>query len=329
MPAPRFVFTPERGMDLSPAQLQARTAFERKLKSDVYRLSPLSCPCGAADDELLADHERHGLAINCVICRRCGQIRADPYYDEDTLRRFYADEYDLIYARRAADFSTVFAARAAGIGRSTSSAAYDYGRRILDHIHGLRAISGRERVYELGCGGWNLWPFHAAGCRVCGTDYDEQLVTAGRGKGLDLRCGGAERLSDLPPPDIVILNHVLEHVRDPQAMLCAAVQLLAPDGLLYVAVPTIETIGIYNHNLFWYLVNAHCWHFSSHTLQRLLAQAGLSCLDLIRDHIALAVKDQDGGDEQDAQPESDYAYALAVLAREEEQYHLARVHTES
>lgn len=313
-------------MKLSPLQLQARDAFERKLRSAAYRLSQLPCPCGAADDELLADHERHGLELRCVICRRCGQIRADPYYAEETLRSFYASEYDLIYARQITDFRSLFDARAAGIGRSTSSASYDYGQRIFEHIHGRCAISGRERVYEIGCGGgWNLWPFHQAGCRVCGCDYDAQLVTAGCGLGLDLRCGGMEQLTDLPPADIVILNHVLEHVREPLHLLQSALRLLTPRGLLYVAVPTIETVNIYNHNLFWYLVNAHCWYYSRHTMQRLLAQAGLSCQALIRDHIALAATDPDAA--LPAAPENDYAYALGVLRHEEEQYQQDRAQT--
>jgi SAM-dependent methyltransferase len=52
---------------------------------------------------------------------------------------------------------------------------------------------------------------------------------------------GVERvvsLDALPePPDLMLLAHVLEHVREPVALLRAAGAALAPDGRLYVEVP--------------------------------------------------------------------------------------------
>ena len=88
--------------------------------------------------------------------------------------------------------------------------------------------------------------------------------------------GGVESLRAFGAADVIILNHTLEHLRNPRLELSKIRELLSPHGVLYIALPGIFSI----HNTYGgrlergYLQNAHVWHFTLKTLNRLLADAG-------------------------------------------------------
>lgn len=293
-----------RTVALSEAQRKGIARLEDRLARGEYRMAPRPCPCGAHADQLLAVRDRYGIAVNTVICRACGLMRIDPYYTPETLTGFYSQEYDAIYGRGLVDFSAHF--------------ARSYQMRGAPVVRNLRqrqvALEGR-RVYEIGCGGgWILKHFQELGCTVIGVDYDEAMVRQGRELGLDLRLGGCELLVPEPRADVIILSHVLEHIPDLQDFLAQVTALLAPGGVLYVCVPTLETLGsAYGHNLFFYLQNAHVYCFSLPTLTAVLERAGLSVTRL-DDSAVLAAP---VAPVQLTDCSQEYARIMALLQREE------------
>ena len=258
-----FHYSKERGDYLTPEIKKGIEIFQKKLKDGTYLETDYPCMCKKTDDLLIADHDRYGIPVRTVLCRKCGLMRSTPYLTEKSLSLFYDQDYDSIY--RISIPSNEFFLNQLRQGNS-----------ILSSVQKIESKLSGKVVFEIGCSkGGNLLPFQQIGCSVYGADYNSSHVAEGRKMGLDLRLGSVDTLSQLPPADILILNHVLEHVIHPIDFLEKCYSLLKPEGLLYVAVPAIENIeDNYNYNIFTWLQNAHFYYFSNITLKNVVASAG-------------------------------------------------------
>ena len=84
--------------------------------------------------------------------------------------------------------------------------------------------------------------------------------------------------SEPPRIDLVIINHVLEHLKQPGQVLESLRTLLAPNARVYIEVPDVT-----EYRKLVMLHIAHLYHFSSDTLARLVSQAGFD-VRLIEKH---------------------------------------------
>jgi SAM-dependent methyltransferase len=77
--------------------------------------------------------------------------------------------------------------------------------------------------------------------------------------------------------DLVLMYHVLEHVRDPDVALANAAKLLKGGGRLVVAVPNLRSAArrLFGQNWFGYQLPEHLWHFSERNLGDIARRAGL------------------------------------------------------
>jgi len=98
-----------------------------------------------------------------------------------------------------------------------------------------------KRLFEIGVGsGSFLRCAHAVGFDVMGCDLSKPICARiERRFGIRMHCGNVTELPEQPMFDVVIMNHVLEHVSDPVGLLRDVRKRLAPDGALHVAVPNI------------------------------------------------------------------------------------------
>lgn len=91
--------------------------------------------------------------------------------------------------------------------------------------------------------------------------------------------------------DAVILNHVLEHVRNPRTTLERVARLLTPDGVVRIEVPNLASLSSRFKNLQsrlrlksnpWrhYSTGHHFWFFTPLTLRTTLRGAGLDTIVL-------------------------------------------------
>jgi 2-polyprenyl-3-methyl-5-hydroxy-6-metoxy-1,4-benzoquinol methylase len=173
-------------------------------------------------------------------CGRCGHFVSVHNMDEGTL--YTADYVTSTYGedsiRKA--FERIIAlnpAKSDNVGRV---------RRIVEFAQAHLARSGRQdrapTVLDVGSGLCVfLHRMKAAGWDGTALDPDERAVRHAR-QTVGVRAIQGDFLSaaDLGQYDLVTFNKVLEHVKDPVAMLAHSASFLRPAGFVYVEVPDGE-----------------------------------------------------------------------------------------
>jgi 2-polyprenyl-3-methyl-5-hydroxy-6-metoxy-1,4-benzoquinol methylase len=137
----------------------------------------------------------------------------------------------------------------------------------------------RGRVLDVGCGSGELLEhFAAQGWETYGIDPSAAAVAAAARRGAKAHEG---TLQDHPWQgetfEAITFQHSLEHVSDPLPALAAAGALLAPGGVLAIAVPNWSS---WQRSLFgdrWAMLDMprHQQHFSPRALSRLAEKLGL------------------------------------------------------
>ncbi len=111
---------------------------------------------------------------------------------------------------------------------------------VLRHAFGRPDLTGL-RALDVGCSaGFIADELALAGAQTTGVDIDEPGLARARerfGDRVDFRQGRGEALP-LPDEsvDVVVLNHIYEHVVDPEAVVADIHRVLRPGGALYLGV---------------------------------------------------------------------------------------------
>jgi 2-polyprenyl-3-methyl-5-hydroxy-6-metoxy-1,4-benzoquinol methylase len=203
-------------------------------------------------------------------CRGCGLQFARDYPEIDQAdSEIYGDRY----------FSEAIEQRDERIGT------------FKELIAEIESVSGRKgRLLDVGCGDGALLEVAThSGWDAEGTDVASAVVRYAREKrGLTVHHGVVEDLRLVPNSfDVVVLNHVLEHVRDPRATLTHLRDLLKADGVIRIEVPNVASLSSMTQILQskchlkknrWrhYETGHHFWFFTPRTLERTIQAAGLS-----------------------------------------------------
>lgn len=123
--------------------------------------------------------------------------------------------------------------------------------RRLDLIRRHASLEGR-RVLDIGCGlGAYVANFGRFTAEAYGMDVDAPRVHEGRRRGIDnLLLAAAESLPFADRSfDVIVLNEVIEHVRDDRETLREACRVLRPGGEVVIYAPNrlypFETHGVY------------------------------------------------------------------------------------
>ena len=76
--------------------------------------------------------------------------------------------------------------------------------------------------------------------------------------------------------DVVILNHVLEHLNDPKQILKKCHQVLVKNGIIFIDVPNFGSLSsqIFKSHWPYLLLDEHNWHFTHQSLNKLLSLTG-------------------------------------------------------
>jgi SAM-dependent methyltransferase len=211
--------------------------------------------------------ESHLLAngYDVVACTVCGMVYADTEASQSAYDALYqeASRYQDNRTSTGGGESIWDAQRLAETARAIFSMAEDKTSRILD----------------IGCAnGGLLEALRALGyIHLAGIDPAAACVANTRHRGFEARVGSLSAIPEgIEPFDVVILSHVLEHVRDLGSALAGVRRLLHEDSLVYIEVPDATR--------YWEFVNApfqdfnteHINHFSGICLHNLARRHDLT-----------------------------------------------------
>ena len=246
---------------LKSNQFKYKTLFEKSCDE----LIDLNCfVCSNTDFQKIASFDRYGFDYPTGICRCCGNVQQMKYYTQEDLVNFYTNFYREIYDGRTPEELAYF--------QRTTSAP-----KIYNFLQ-LNGIKNGCSVLEVGCGAGGILDYlKSKGFEVLGTDFDEKHLAHAEEENIAVRHGGLEQVKPHERFDLIILNHVLEHIVDPVEFLKLVSQHLTSIGKLIIEVPTLESLksGAYGSDFMAFLQNAHTCHYSEATLNAVCTKAGL------------------------------------------------------
>jgi 2-polyprenyl-3-methyl-5-hydroxy-6-metoxy-1,4-benzoquinol methylase len=223
------------------------------------------CPlCASSDLEDWYVLER-GLIRRCQN-RECGLGFLVQQPDETQLVQLYADHY---YPRDDAspDFDN-----------STTAKAEQH----FEALDGVVGLVGR-RVLDYGCGaGRFLRVARARGAHVFGVEFDEEARRQAVEHGIDVR----DTIETFKPSsiDVVYMNDVIEHLRDPVRDLGQIRSRLRPGGAIFVVTMNMDSLTARVRRDSWHIVTnpTHFWFYDELSLRRTLRSAGFVKLTVER-----------------------------------------------
>jgi len=206
-----------------------------------------------------------------------GWRTVQPLPSAEALKAFYANEYfQASHGTYAPDYSKAERAHRDLIARTLLFAAETARGR------------GAGTFLEVGCGeGWLLAAANRAGFDVRGLDFSDDglkrhhpdlVASATFGDAFD----NLERLIETGARfDVVAMEHVLEHVLDPEALLQRLPRLIAPGGVCAITVPNdfsplqlaARAAGHVDRE-FWLAPPQHLNYFEAGSLTALLNRLG-------------------------------------------------------
>jgi 2-polyprenyl-3-methyl-5-hydroxy-6-metoxy-1,4-benzoquinol methylase len=135
--------------------------------------------------------------------------------------------------------------------------------------------SNEKRLLDVGCGtGDFLKISQKNNWKVFGIEPNEKARQIANQK-TDNSVFGIEQLFKFNANsfDVITLWHVLEHLPRLEEHLSILHKLLKPNGTLIIAVPNFKSYDAQYYKGFWaaYDVPRHLWHFSKHSISKLVA----------------------------------------------------------
>lgn len=193
-----------------------------------------------------------------VKCKHCGLIYSKNFILDNIshYNDYYFTEKNP-YIRRWDEFCSIFDS-------------------LLDKIERFKE---RGNLLDVGAGvGILMYVAAKRGFKVKGVEVSDWAANFAREtKGLDVVTGKLENLRlGKESFDVVVINHVLEHVDNPRLMLSEIRRILKKDGIIVVGVPNIGSLMARIRGSKWASLRPeeHIWHFTPSTLKRLIKQEG-------------------------------------------------------
>lgn len=237
------------------------------VKHDSPEPTLANCPiCGGDSLEFLFV----GQGTPLVECESCGLLMRNPQPTDERLSEIYSSSY-FLGSTSEADHKEML-----HLKQQTA-------RRYLDEIGHFAQKAGLSTqglaLLEIGCGhGTFLVEARARGYRISGVELSASAVeTANRLLGEPCVLQGTIEALNLSPGsfDVCVLADVLEHTRDPAAFLSQVYACLRPGGILFVAIPSLDSWSARLMRTNWMeFKTEHLFYFNRETARNLLFRSG-------------------------------------------------------
>lgn len=206
-------------------------------------------------------------------CAACRLEFLNPQPDDDALAQIYTANYFLGDPERAARLKRATAALyVEAIGPPPASSSL---------------------LLELGCGNGDfLLEASAKGWQVEGLEFSRAAADIANARlgCAAVRVGTADNATlQSAQYDCVVLFDVLEHVRDPQALVRNIQHSLRPGGMIAIVTPSLDSWSRRLLGRYWVEYKTeHLTYFSSGALRTALAQAGFTGIQLLSNYKILS-----------------------------------------
>lgn len=218
--------------------------------------------CGSVDHDVVGRRDRYGHRLTNVLCRKCGLVFVNPMPTEAEIASFYHNTY-----RKA--YHNAYTPRKKAIMRANRGA-------YLRHVHIEPVLRANDRILDVGAGGGEFVHYMRE------RDFDAHGIEPNEGF-VDY----ARRTYDVPVQlamwetaeleeqsfDVITINHVLEHFRDPHAALRRFHSWLRPGGRIFISVPSIANSNRTPYARFHF---GHLHNFTYETLDMMALRAGFT-----------------------------------------------------
>ncbi|MFO1248314.1 MAG: class I SAM-dependent methyltransferase [Alphaproteobacteria bacterium] len=215
--------------------------------------------------------------FDVIDCRACGFRHIDPLFSDEELKKFYDGEF---YEKERPDY---FARAEAD--KAWWMLRYHHYFELLE-AHAPKPGQAR-RLLDIGSGpGYFLEAGRDRGWDVLGFEPSRIAAeyTAGRGIAVVNDFFSAGKAKGRGLFDAVSMNLVLEHLRDPIALVEEAKAMLAPGGLLFVSSPNdfnpLQMVLWQKMGLkpWWVVPKHHLNYFDHESARRFFTARGLKTL---------------------------------------------------
>ncbi len=220
----------------------------------------LACDlCQNSDFELIGTKDRRGRPLRTCVCRTCGLVSHATIPSQPELDEFYREQYrwELHGRPQPSAYQVLRDWRRARAILGPILPFLQPGDRILDVGAGTGCIARQLELLGYETRGIEPSPWYARFAR-------QQLDAPVSNGTLDAVTAAAEY-------DVVLLIHVLEHLRSPAETLRRIHGWLRPSGRLVIDVPNLATPHASRSRLFHF---SHIFNFTHVTLEGLVRRCG-------------------------------------------------------
>ena len=256
--------------NFTPIQKKYKSQIKSKIKSGEYKFEEINCPvCKKSNFDSLAAKDRYGLYFPVGVCISCGLVQTTYRMDELSYNKFYNNEYRRLYESSEIPLDSYFIKQ-----YNKGRLIYEY---LLKHNVSFQDLSdpqehNEKSVLEIGCSmGGILKYFKDKGWNARGVDLGDEYISYGKDKlGVSISTGTIHDIKIDAIPDLIIINHVFEHLLDPNKDLKKLHSLVGENTIIYVSVPGVMKMTKKKEvDFLRYLQNAHIYYFGLKSLTNL------------------------------------------------------------
>lgn len=222
-----------------------------------------SCPlCGTTAARVFASSTDRLMGLSAPVfrylqCETCGVVYQAERPTEATIAAFYAPSYGP-YGRRRKPSKLLALPHKAAMKAANWITGLDAAVATLASIHAQR-LQGGGAFMDFGCGYGTLLDKYRKRfrCETIGVDFNADVLAKVSARGHQTVLA-AELRTAIPEASInlVVMNHVLEHLYAPEETLRALKRVLRPGGLIDIATPNPEGLSSKTFGADWFGLDA-------------------------------------------------------------------------